>query len=92
MIPSNNNILRNVANHALFWWKISLVKTLLAETFPLFPCLINLKPGLFLNDDNHKKNYKSNIQSDTEKVEKFPLAAFSQVKFPPIFCVFCVIL
>ena len=35
---------KNVANHSVYWRKISLVKTLLAEKFQLFPCLIDNIP------------------------------------------------
>ena len=38
MLPPNPKATKNVANHPIYWWKISLVKMLLAETFPLFPC------------------------------------------------------
>ena len=39
MLPSDLIAPKNDANNAIYWQKISLLKTLLAETFPLFPCL-----------------------------------------------------
>ena len=34
MLPPNPKATKNVANHPIYWWKISLVKMLLAEILP----------------------------------------------------------
>ena len=59
MLPSDLIAPKNDANHAIYWRKISLLKTLLAETFPLFPCLPYNKNMLVISA------IKRNQDSDT---------------------------